>query len=178
MVGDTNLAVGLFGGKETVKDALYDRLFYNSKTRVEWSNLVGADLEISQGALTARGVYMQTDVRSTNPLEGLNDKAKLRAYGLATNLDLDAWFVLTEVTQLTSELNRIAGTNYKHVDAFDRAKARRIARIYLNHYASPKRLGRTASLQDYARTWNGGPSGHKKAATLGYWAKVQRELGR
>ena len=79
---------------------------------------------------------------------------------------------------VVADVNRIAGTNYRHVDAFDRVKARRIARIYLNHYASPKRLGRTASLQDYARIWNGGPLGHKKASTLGYWAKVQRELGR
>ena len=76
------------------------------------------------------------------------------------------------------DVNRIAGTNYRHVDAFDRAKARKIARIYLNHYASPKRLGRTACSQDYARIWNGGPTGHKKAATLGYWAKVQKELSR
>jgi predicted porin len=105
MIGDTNLAMGLFGGKETVKDALYDRLFYSSKTRVEWNNLVGADLEASQGGVTARAVYMQTDVRSTNALVGLNDKAKLRAYGLATNVDMDNWFVLTEVTQLTRDFD-------------------------------------------------------------------------
>lgn len=81
-------------------------------------------------------------------------------------------------SSVVADVNRIAGTSFKHTDAFDRAKARRIARIYMNHYASPRRLGRTASLQDYARIWNGGPLGHKKAATLGYWAKVQRELGR
>ncbi len=99
----TNLAVGLFGGKETVKDALYQRLFYSSETRVEWNHLFGADLEASQGPVTARAVYMQADVKTSNPLVGLNDKAKLRAYGLATNLDLDEWFVLTEVTQLTRD---------------------------------------------------------------------------
>lgn len=102
-VGDTNLAVSAFAGRETVKDALYEHLLYAGKTRVEWKNLAGADLELSQGVVTLRGVYIQADVRTSNPLVSLNDSAKLRAYGLAANLDLDSWFVLSELTQLTRD---------------------------------------------------------------------------
>jgi hypothetical protein len=45
-------------------------------------------------------------------------------------------------------------------------------------YATSKRLGRPVTDQDRARIWNGGPNGYKKKATLGYWAKVRKELNR
>ena len=74
------------------------------------------------------------------------------------------------------DANRIARTSYSHADAFNRTKARQIASIYLNYYG--KRIGHAPTEQDYARIWNGGPSGHRKTATLGYWVKVQKELAR
>ncbi|PWF48426.1 porin [Massilia glaciei] len=99
-VGEGNLSLGLFAGKETVKDALYQRLYYDGKTKVVWSNLVGGDAELTRGPMTLRAIYMQTDVRSTNPGIGLDDSAALTAYGLAANFDFENWFVLSEVTRL------------------------------------------------------------------------------
>ncbi len=104
-LGEANLNMSMFVGKETVKDSLYQRLYYDSKTRVTWDKLVGGDIELTHGALTVRGVYMQAEVRTENPLEALDDRAKLRAYGLAANWDLDEWFILTEVTQLTRDFD-------------------------------------------------------------------------
>jgi hypothetical protein len=75
---------------------------------------------------------------------------------------------------VVTDANRIAGASYSHADAFDRIKARQIASIYLNY--SGRRIGHAPTDQDYARIWNGGPSGHKKTATLGYWAKIKKEL--
>jgi hypothetical protein len=43
-------------------------------------------------------------------------------------------------------------------------------------YATQKRLGRSPTYEDIARIHNGGPSGHKKSATDGYWLKVKKEL--
>ncbi len=103
--GDSNLNMSLFIGKEAVKDSLYQRLYYDSKTRVTWGNLVGADLELSHGVLTTRAVYMQANVRTENAVELLDDRAKLRAYGIAANVDLDDWFILTEFTQLTRDFD-------------------------------------------------------------------------
>jgi hypothetical protein len=74
------------------------------------------------------------------------------------------------------DVNRIAGTSYQLSDRLCPAKSRAMATIYLNHYASAKRLGREPRLEDMARMWNGGPNGHRKTATLGYWAKVQRAM--
>ena len=103
--GETNVAASLFTGKETVKDSLYQRLYYDSKTKVTWSKLIGGDVEVSRGPLTVRAVYMQTTVRSINPTEGLDDSARLKAYGVAANLDMEKWFVLAEATQLTRDFD-------------------------------------------------------------------------
>lgn len=103
--GDANLSFSLFTGKETVKDSLYQRLYYDSKTKVVWSKLIGGDAELTRGPLTLRAVYMQTTVRSVNPIEELDDTARLKAYGVAANLDLDNWFVLAEATRLTRDFD-------------------------------------------------------------------------
>jgi hypothetical protein len=74
------------------------------------------------------------------------------------------------------DVNRAKGTRYTHKDAFDPAKAEAICRAYLSIYATPRRLGRTPTMEDAARIWNGGPNGWKKKATDSYWHKVARAL--
>lgn len=104
-MGETNLSASMFVGKETVKDSLYQQLYYEGTTKVTWSKLAGADLEATHGPLTVRAVYMQSTVRSINPVVDLDDTASLKAYGVAANLELDDWFVLTEVTQLKRDFD-------------------------------------------------------------------------
>ena len=54
--------------------------------------------------------------------------------------------------------------------------ADRVVRCYMKRYATPRRLGREATMQDIARIHNGGPNGYKKQATLKYWKKVEKIL--
>ena len=68
------------------------------------------------------------------------------------------------------DVNRITGSNYRHQDMTNRVAAMAVCQAYLEHY------GRGKSLEEQARIWNGGPSGHKKAATVSYWRRVQRNL--
>ena len=68
------------------------------------------------------------------------------------------------------DVNRITGSNYRHSEMTNRVAARAVCQAYLEHY------GRGKSLEEQARIWNGGPSGHKKAATVSYWRRVQRNL--
>lgn len=103
--GDSNVSMSLFAGSETVNDSLYNRLYYDSKTKVSWKKLIGGDVELTHGVLTLRAVYMQTTVRSTNPTEELDDRARLKAYGVAANVDMENWFVLAEATQLTRDFD-------------------------------------------------------------------------
>ncbi len=100
-VGDSNIAASLFAGREDIEESLYSKLYSASKTNVTWKNIVGADIEVNNGPLTVRGVYLQSDVETTN--EGAVSPAKLVAYGVAANLDFDKWFVLSEITQLSRE---------------------------------------------------------------------------
>lgn len=78
--------------------------------------------------------------------------------------------------EMVEDVNRLYGTSYKHRDMFVRAKAVDVCHKYLDFYGSEKRLGRPPTSQDHARIWNGGPSGWKRKATQGYWAKVRRHL--
>lgn len=72
---------------------------------------------------------------------------------------------------VVQDVNRLHGTTYRHADMHDRAKAVRVASLYLATYAPG------ASPEVQARTWNGGPRGATKTATLGYWAKVRSQMG-
>jgi hypothetical protein len=74
------------------------------------------------------------------------------------------------------DVNRAKGTRYTHKDAFDPAKAEAICRAYLSIYCTPRRRGRSPTMEDAARIWNGGPNGHRKSATEKYWHKVARVL--
>lgn len=73
-----------------------------------------------------------------------------------------------------SDVNRICGTAYTLQDRLDPAKARDICRAYLSHYG--ERAGGTD--EAYARVWNGGPKGAKKAATVAYWRRVKARLAK
>jgi predicted porin len=109
-VGAATLNGSVFLGSEKVKDSLYQKLYYTGKSEVSWRNLVGGDLELAQGMLTVRGVYLQADVRSKIFDFGIDDVAKLKAYGIAVNLDFDDWFVLSELTQLKRNFTQSAYT--------------------------------------------------------------------
>jgi len=72
---------------------------------------------------------------------------------------------------MVQDVNRILGmSKYTHDDAYDPIKARAMFDVYNAHYhplVLPERI---------ARCWNGGPKGHTKEATIGYWAKVKAAL--
>lgn len=103
---DNNLTASFFAGSEKVKDSLYQKLYYTGKSEVSWKSLFGGDVEINNGPLTARAVYMQADARLTIFDFAIDDTAALKAYGLALNLDLDQWFVLSEFTQLSRDFTQ------------------------------------------------------------------------
>jgi hypothetical protein len=64
------------------------------------------------------------------------------------------------------------GGSYEQVADF--AHARRVATAYLKRYAPAAwQAGDVATL---ARIHNGGPTGHRKTATLGYAEKVRRAM--
>ena len=103
-LGDTQLTTSVFTGQEKNKKSLYQKLYYPvGDTEVQWNNILGADLEISRGPLTLRAVAMSADVRTINSSSNLDDLAVLKTYGLAANLDLDRWFIVSEFARLSRD---------------------------------------------------------------------------
>jgi hypothetical protein len=70
------------------------------------------------------------------------------------------------------DVNRFTGSHYRHQDMTNRAQARAVCEAYLTHY------GRGATTEQLARRWNGGPTGDRKTATLGYWRKTEKQLAK
>lgn len=58
----------------------------------------------------------------------------------------------------------------------NRALSIKVFRTYMNIYATGSKIGHPVIDQDRTRIWNGGPIGWKKNATLGYWAKVNKQI--
>jgi len=107
-------------------------------------------------------------VESNGDANAVGDKDALgrpRALGC-----LQIWSVVVQ------DVNEVSRVKYTHADAFEPAKARAICRAYLSIYCTAKRLGRTPTMEDAARIWNGGPNGHRKPATVKYWQKVAARL--
>lgn len=68
--------------------------------------------------------------------------------------------------------SRVAGDYSRCADL---AYSRRVAEAYLKRYAP--QAWAAGDVETLARVHNGGPSGARKAATLGYAARVKRAMG-
>jgi len=68
-----------------------------------------------------------------------------------------------------TNFDKTIGGTYK--DCFNPEYAKKVVKAYLRRYA-PK----DASYETLARIHNGGPKGHLKRATIGYWKKIKEAL--
>lgn len=72
---------------------------------------------------------------------------------------------------MVDEVNRIVGEQrYLIEDCFSIFKSKQMFRIYCEHWFPG------GTLEQWARAWNGGPTGPHKSSTKGYWAKVNSVL--
>ena len=78
--------------------------------------------------------------------------------------------------EVLADVRRISGKWVSRSDAFDRMKASKICLIYLSYWCDSSRLGHEATLEDFARVWNGGPEGYRKPSTIAYWHRVEHVL--
>ena len=68
------------------------------------------------------------------------------------------------------DVNRVTGSRHRWEDMTNRVLARKVCQAYLERY------GKGCTTEQLARKWNGGPSGDRKPATLGYWRKVEAAI--
>lgn len=98
-----NMQASLFGGGSTVKENHYTELYYPTTTNTQWSNIVGATLEMSKDWWVARVNYVQADVQFEYKDIGWKDQSEMSAYSLAFNGDFGDWFFVSEVGQNVRE---------------------------------------------------------------------------
>jgi len=89
---------------------------------------------------------------------------------------------------MVDEANRVGGFSFKHRDAFDPAKARRMASAILRYYdrVIHQTVGRGATAKELAYIWNGGASSWRRATNPvddkkqrrleSYYSKLSRQL--
>ena len=74
------------------------------------------------------------------------------------------------------DVNRYAKPKYRHNDAFNREKAKQIARLYFSKYITAyiSETGREPTMMELAFLWNGGPKAmyRPKMQHYRYWNKV------
>ena len=83
--------------------------------------------------------------------------------------DLQIWKITVD------DVNRVYKTKYTYQDRNSRKKSEEIFFKYLTFWG--KQYTKKTCLQPteeiYARIWNGGPKGYKKASTAKYWIKYK-----
>jgi len=94
---------------------------------------------------------------------------------LAHCLSEDAVGCLQIRRVMVREVNRILkkqkkSKRYKLKDRWNRKESIEMFNIYIEYY-------KLKTPEDIARSWNGGPRGKLKKATISYWNKVKTELG-
>lgn len=109
-------------------------------------------------------VESEGDPNAYNPKEGAAGIVQIRPV------------CLRDVNRMT----RLQGLDqrFTSADRYDPAVARRMWRLYLDYYGEvyARRTGRDPTPEVYARIWNGGPEGWRKADTQPYWQRVQEVL--
>ena len=78
--------------------------------------------------------------------------------------------------QIHRAYHKASGIPGRYADCADLAYSRRVAEAYLRRYA-PKAYA-AGDWRTLARVHNGGPAGHRRAATLPYLRKVERAMQR
>jgi|TARA_B100001094_G_scaffold324818_1_gene378035 hypothetical protein len=82
---------------------------------------------------------------------------------------------------MVKEVNRVLKTNKSNLtftlnDRWDRQKSIDMFDIIADEIYCCVGLSQMEFFEIVARQWNGGPSGHKKTATIEYWNKIKKQL--
>lgn len=93
----------LFAGNERTKNSAYALLSYDAPKDIKWSNIRGAELELSKDWLTARVNYIVSDYQQIDHGSATPDLLASGAgvgaqtiYGGSINVDVDRWLVRSE----------------------------------------------------------------------------------
>jgi len=73
------------------------------------------------------------------------------------------------------DVNRVYGASYHQTDCFSRLTSAKIAKQYIYLWCNHEKVGRSVTVADAVRIWNGGPTGWAKDSTRKYLEKFMKE---
>ena len=122
-------------------------------------------------AYIAAGDKVDDELKLLNAIIQVESGGKANAVGdggKAVGI-LQIWPIMVDDVNRIQRLNK-RSKRYTYKDRKNAARSVEMYHIWLNHYH------KNSNDENIARCWNGGPSGHKKAATLKYWQKVRKAM--
>ena len=153
------------------------------------STIVGG-MAAPKGLINKPPIESIVDINSINwdkAIKSLSDletasvkKINGKYYGDRKNGVYKAYGPLQMWQIIVNDVNRIAGTNYRHSDAHDFNKAKTMCYLYLKHYIKyvQSKLDRPLTLKDVGMMWNGGPNGYNSTnpETIDYGERFQNMM--
>lgn len=104
-MGAWALKSNLFGGRESSRDNLYQRIYYATPQNVTWKNIVGGDFLVSRDEWSARLTYIRSQVqqfdrssgeRVTPASDSPRSAERQQIFGASINADFERWFLRSE----------------------------------------------------------------------------------
>ena len=105
-LGNFNLTGSVFAGREKVNESGFQKIFTTDRSDATWSKLRGAELEITNGALTTRLVYLKADTRVHSQVTDGAVVTHLSSFGIAAQLDYGKWFAVAEFAEQDNNFYR------------------------------------------------------------------------
>lgn len=139
--GDWAAGVNLFGGDEQVRDSGYWKMYNGKNTRTDsrWSNILGADLTLSQDWFETRLVYIQSDIQNTLVNSStFIAKTPQSIYGISLNAEFEHWIARSEFMYINRKASY--GEDFSQVLALGYRVGKYLPMVTYNNYRQAQRL--------------------------------------
>lgn len=132
----------------------------------EWRKFLNAIKQVETGSKSGIGIRGDYDKR-TKTFKALGPYQIHRVCWIDA-VKYDKSILLHDYSFNFGTFNYAPGLNYEYT-LISKSYSEKVLRSYISRY-----LPKNGSFEDAARIWNGGPTGHKKSATLKYAEKFRK----
>ncbi len=112
-IDDMGVSGSIFTGSEHIKDSALYRIYEATPVDIQWTKLMGADLELAKQWWTLRFAYVQNDMRESYRETNEHFDQKMKTYSMAFNADFGDWVYLAEIGENARKYVYGTDTHYK-----------------------------------------------------------------
>ena len=112
-LGGVGVSSSIFAGSESVNNARLYTLYETQPVDIEWTDLMGADLELNRDWWTWRFAYSQNNMREHYHGDGSVYEQAMKTYSVAFNADFGDWFYVSEFGEISRQFGAGVPTRFK-----------------------------------------------------------------